>query len=91
MKPKKIIVLVGVFAVAVGGLTLAIEAVRKERRKREAVKPADLDPSINPRVDPKAEKVKVQTATGYRDVEAEWVNVDAKHLDNFWQYEGGYR
>lgn len=91
MKPKKIIVLVGVFAVAAGGLAVAAQLVKREREKRQAVTPATLDPKVNPHVDPNAEKVKVQTATGYRDVEAEWINVDTKHLDNFWQYEGGYR
>ena len=66
MKPKKIIVLVGVFAVAAGGLAVAAQLVKKEREKRQAVTPATPDPNVNPHVDPNAPKVGVQTATGYR-------------------------
>lgn len=91
MKPKKIIVLVGVFAVAAGGLAVAAQLVKKEREKRQAVTPATPDPNVNPHVDPNAPKVGVQTATGYRDVTYQEVVVDTQHLDDFWQYEGGYR
>lgn len=91
MKAKKLMVLGVVAAVGLGGGLYALRLLKDDQEKRQPVSPAPYDPGVNPNVNPHLPPVKVDAATGYRDVQTERVTVDGLHLDDFWQYEGGYR
>jgi hypothetical protein len=91
MKTKKLVVVGVVAAVGLGGGLYALQLLKAEKERKRAVNPAPYDPGVNPNVNPDLPAVKVDTATGYRDVEHQQVTVDTMHLDNFWQYEGGRR